>query len=112
MHYSRFVITTNFFTLKDRINYYNFMVNKNSSGFAIWLYLSVLYFFANSYLFYLFLLFLREHSSTKNFKWCHLHCTYFVRRRLSVVSFTLHLQEHNVEQELARQKTSGLFVRT
>ena len=29
-----------------------FIVNKNSPGFAIWQYLSALYFFANSYLFY------------------------------------------------------------
>jgi len=32
------------------------MVNKNSSGFAIWRYLSALYFFENGYLFYLYFL--------------------------------------------------------
>jgi len=54
------LLSLKFFALKQcilfNIHYQNFIVKKNLSGFAIWYNLSALYFFANSYLFYLVLL--------------------------------------------------------
>jgi len=49
------------------------MLNKNSSGFAVWYYISALYFFANGYLFYLFFVVKSNaFQYCSNVKWCHL----------------------------------------
>ena len=57
------LFTLNFFTLKQYIiiNYLNFMINKNSSGFCYVVVYPIakpdkFYYFGNDYLFYLFLL--------------------------------------------------------
>jgi len=48
------------------------MLNKKSSGFAIWNYLPSLYFFAKGYRFYLFLLLNMAQFNTMLIKWCPL----------------------------------------
>ena len=69
-------------------------MNKNSSGFAIWQYLSALYFFGNDYLFYPFFVVWNTDVRYRSYvKWSFNSCHCFGDTPLKSRVFTLPVKE-------------------